>query len=227
MELNAYAILPGCFPPEFGEDIAVVIQALSALDPATCTCTYDVSQQGKTWTIPYIIHHGYNEDHWPHVRRRPHHKYDFPNLSEMQKTILNCILLRHQDTDVVHHALKQILACNEIWMIPFSFPLLGQHGAAVLFDLWEHIANNMDSYITFIKENRKFFHIIGQSTGINHYKRLRQMDIRYQIVRELKRRIQPFPKEKAPDYNWPYGNPHPLPADTASSFPFDTPEKSS
>lgn len=203
MELNAYEILPGCFPPEFGEDVAVVIEALSTLDPATYISTYDVSQQDKIWTIPYIIYHGYNEDHWPLVRRRPHHAYNFSDLSEMQKIILNCILLRHQDTDVVHQALQQILACTEIWMLPFSFPLLGEHGEAVLFDLWEHIVNNMDSYITFIKENRKFFNIVGQGTGIDNYKRLRQMNIRYQILRELKRRIQPFPKEKAPDYNWP------------------------
>ncbi|SEH70311.1 hypothetical protein [Akkermansia glycaniphila] len=203
MELNAYEILPGCFPPELGEDVAAVIKALSSLDPATYRYTYHASQQGKTWTIPSTIYHGYNEDHWPHVRRRLPHKYDFPSLSDMQKTILNCILLRHQDTDVVHQALKQILACTEIWMLPFSFPLLGIHHKAVLFDLWEHIVTNMDRYLAFIKENRKLFHIVGQNSGIGHCKRLRQMDIRYQILRELKRRIQPFPKEKAPDYNWP------------------------
>ncbi len=203
MELNAYEILPGCFPPELGEDVAAVIDALSSLDPATYRYTYHVSQQGKAWTIPYTIDHGYNEDHWPLVRCRLPHKYDFPSLSDMQKTILNCILLRHQNTDIVHKALKQTLACTEIWMLPFSIPRLGIHNKAILFDLWEHIVTNMDRYLAFIKDNRKVFHRVGQNAGIAHCKRLRQMDIRYQILRELKRRIQPFPKEKAPDYNWP------------------------
>ena len=205
--LDAGDILVGCFPPELRDDATVVLKALANMGSITYISAYDVTWQGRTLTIPYRIHHC--SDHTdPRRYRRYYRQYSLPGLTETQKTIFDCILLRHFSGFVRHEALKQLLSRSEQWIIPFAFRLLGEYVENILFDMWEHISNNMGNYLAFIKENRAFFKTTERQMVSYHacyYWRTcpRPFYIGYQIFREFKRHIQPFHKSQPPISDWP------------------------
>ncbi len=79
-------------------------------------------------------------------------------LTEIQKTILNCIYLRHYNGYVRQGRLEQLIGKNEYWVTPFTFQLLGEYVFEILVILNKYINNkNIDNYKRFVNENPKYW----------------------------------------------------------------------
>jgi hypothetical protein len=85
-------------------------------------------------------------------------KEDEAKLTDTQRTMLNCIYLRHHDGHLRESRLKKLLDKNDYWIIPFTFPLLGEYVLEILEVLDKHINDqNIGNYQRFAKENPKFW----------------------------------------------------------------------
>lgn len=79
-------------------------------------------------------------------------------LSDLQKTILNCIYLRHHNGYIRQRRLEKLTDKTDYFAVPFVFPLLGEYVLEVLVVLDRHINNQtVDDYIKFINENKKYW----------------------------------------------------------------------
>lgn len=113
------------------------------IDDLFHTGTLGVCHKQELLTIPYRIY--FNEP----VRGRE------AGLSPAQKTILNCIYLRHHDGYVRQRRLEQLLDCSEDWIIPFTFQLLGDYVLEILQVLDRHVNDkNIPQYKKFVIENQ-------------------------------------------------------------------------
>lgn len=78
-------------------------------------------------------------------------------LTNIQKAILNCIYLRHHNGFVRQRRLEKI-NCNEYWITPFTFKLLGEYVLEILEVLDGQIDNNkLENYKRFAIENPKYY----------------------------------------------------------------------
>lgn len=81
------------------------------------------------------------------------------SLTEQQRTILNCIFLRHHDGYVRQRRLELLLDKIEYFVVPFVFQLLGEYVIEILFLLDTHINDNtIHNYLKFINDNKKYWH---------------------------------------------------------------------
>jgi len=78
-------------------------------------------------------------------------------LTDLQKTILNCIYLRHHNGYVRQRRLEKLIDKTEYFVIPFAFQLLGEYVVEILEVLQIHINPNIDNYVKFINENQKYW----------------------------------------------------------------------
>jgi len=79
-------------------------------------------------------------------------------LTDIQKTILNCIYLRHHDGFLRQRRLEKLIDKNENWVVPFTLQLLGEYVFEILQVLDKHIiANTIDNYGRFAEENPKYW----------------------------------------------------------------------
>jgi len=79
-------------------------------------------------------------------------------LTDIQKTILNCIYLRHHDGYLRQRRLEKLIAKNEHWVIPFTLQLLGEYVFEILHVLDKHInVKTIDNYERFTIENPKYW----------------------------------------------------------------------
>ena len=60
------------------------------------------------------------------------------SLTEQQRTILNCILLRHHDGYLRQRRLELLIDKTEYFVVPFVFQLLGEYVIEILF-FWTSI----------------------------------------------------------------------------------------
>ncbi len=80
------------------------------------------------------------------------------NLTETQKTILNCLYLRHHDGYIRQKRLEMLINSSDYFVIPFTFQLLGEYVIEILEVLDKHInEKNISKYLNFIKENPKYW----------------------------------------------------------------------
>lgn len=80
------------------------------------------------------------------------------SLNPLQRTILNCIFLRHHDGFVRQKRLEQILNSTDYFTTPFTFHLLGDYVLEILEVLNRHITDNIAvNYVKFINENKKYW----------------------------------------------------------------------
>ncbi|MER2999321.1 hypothetical protein [Pontibacter populi] len=80
------------------------------------------------------------------------------NLTDRQKTILNCIFLRHHNGYLRERRLKKLINQDEKWIIPFTVQLLGEYVYEILEVLEEHInEKTIDDYHSFTEENPKYW----------------------------------------------------------------------
>jgi hypothetical protein len=107
---------------------------------------WTVQLDSKPLTIPYRLY--FNEPD----------KAKENKLTDTQKTILNCIYLRHHDGHVRQRRLEQLVDANEYWVTPFTLQLLGEYVFEILVVLDKHLTDqHLDNYVRFIKENPKYW----------------------------------------------------------------------
>ena len=79
-------------------------------------------------------------------------------LTDIQRTILNCIYLRHCDGYLRQRRLESLVDKTEYFVIPFVFQLLGEYVIEILDVLDKHInPSTIDNYTKFISENPKYW----------------------------------------------------------------------
>ncbi len=78
-------------------------------------------------------------------------------LTDLQKSILNCIYLRHHNGFIRQRRLEKLIGKTDYFITPFTFQLLGEYVIEILEVLQDHIKANLDNYIKFIGENQKYW----------------------------------------------------------------------
>jgi len=102
-----------------------------------------VQLQGEKLSIPYRLY--FNE---PELKREQ-------ILTDKQKTILNCIFLRHHNGYLRQSRLEKI-SSNEYWITPFTFQLLGEYVFEILEVLDKQLEDaKLENYKKFVLENPK------------------------------------------------------------------------
>ncbi|SHN73176.1 hypothetical protein SAMN05444395_107180 [Flavobacterium fryxellicola] len=104
-----------------------------------------VNLEGELLTIPYRVY--FNE---PDIEKET-------TLTNRQKSILNCIFLRHHNGYVRQNRLEKI-ENNEYWITPFTFQLLGEYVIEIVEVLDEQLDDNkLENYKRFAIENSKYY----------------------------------------------------------------------
>lgn len=148
------------FPEELRQDVEKVVAILPWDDHQTVwqgqTLTtknfigldeVDIILEGKPVTIPYRVY-----------LKEPL-RSDECLLTEVQKDILNCIYLLHNDGFVRQKRLQKVLDKPDYFITPYLFCLLGGYVVEILEILEKHISpQTIGNYIKFIRENESFWH---------------------------------------------------------------------
>lgn len=104
-----------------------------------------VNLNGELLTIPYRAY--FNE---PELEKER-------TLTDRQKSILNCIFLRHHNGYIRQSRLEKIENI-EYWVTPFTFQLLGEYVIEILEVLDEQLDDNkLENYKRFAIENSKYY----------------------------------------------------------------------
>ncbi|MBG8552115.1 hypothetical protein [Hymenobacter guriensis] len=78
-------------------------------------------------------------------------------LTCLQKTILNCIYLRHSNGFIRQRRLEKLVDTTDYFVTPFVFQLLGEYVLEILFVLDRHInEHTLNNYLKFIGENKEY-----------------------------------------------------------------------
>ena len=119
-----------------------IIKVDNLIFPSNLTVQLD----GELLAIPYRIY--FNEPDFEKENK----------LTDIQKTILNCIYLRHFDGYLRQRRLENLVDKNEKWITPYTTQLLGEYVFEILQVLDKHINDNtIDNYVKFIRDNPKFW----------------------------------------------------------------------
>jgi hypothetical protein len=80
------------------------------------------------------------------------------DLTDTQKSILNCIYLRHHNGFIRQKRLELLSYETNYFIIPCTFQLLGEYVMEILEVLNRHVnINNINNYVKFIRENKKYW----------------------------------------------------------------------
>ncbi|GAB2875263.1 hypothetical protein [Hymenobacter ruber] len=114
-------------------------------------------------------------------------------LSELQKTILNCIYLRHHNGYLRQRRLEKLVDKNEDWVMPFKLQLLGEYVFEILEVLDKQINDkSIASYKKLVSENPRYWQQT-ESRMIsywNEYYRWKFPKIRKYLGRQIVDRIK-------------------------------------
>jgi hypothetical protein len=159
MEDTEKALLANAFPSSLRQIVEEVIKVLPfdrnvlltnrqihRLDTLIHSTSQTVTLNGELIKIPRRIY----------FKEPPGEKEN--QLMSVQRTILNCIYLRHHDGFVRQRRLEQLLHSNEYFVIPYTFQLLGEYVMEILEVLDKHInEKTIGAYTKFINENSKYW----------------------------------------------------------------------
>lgn len=116
------------------------------VDNLIFTSNLTVQLEGELLAIPYRIY--FNEPDFEKENK----------LTDFQKTIINCIYLRHFDGYIRQRRLENLVDKNEKWITPYTTQLLGEYVFEILQVLDKHINDNtIDNYVKFIRDNPKLW----------------------------------------------------------------------
>lgn len=121
-----------------------IIHVNNLINPSSLTVQLD----NELLSIPYRIY--INE---PDIELES-------KLTDIQRTILSCIYLRHFDGYIRQRRLEKLVDKNENWIIPFAIQLLGEYVFEILQVLDKHINDiTIDQYKGFVLENPKYWQL--------------------------------------------------------------------
>ena len=114
-------------------------------------------------------------------------------LTELQKTILSCIYLRHHNGYLRQRRLENLIDKSENWVTPFKLHMLGEY----VFEILQVLDNQIDdksvaSYTKLISENPKYWQQI-ESRMIsywNEYYRWKFPKLKKYLGRQIADRIK-------------------------------------
>jgi hypothetical protein len=152
-------LLTNAFPPALRQDVEEVIKVLPfdrkvlladvqihQVDSLIHSNEQTVSLDSEVLKIPYRIY--FNEPMGEKEKQ----------LTLLQKTITNCIYLRHHNGFVRQRRLEQLLNCNDYFVIPYTFQLLGDYVIEIIEVLDKHVNDQtISNYIKFIDENPEYW----------------------------------------------------------------------
>lgn len=130
------------FPPDLANDVRSILGMLVMKNDDISSRYYIVNLAGMNIAIPERVYM---------IEQTP------PNMTVVQRNILDCIFTRHNNGFVRQRHLQNLMSCTEYWAIPFCFKLLGEYVDNILYDVNKHLECNIDNYLRFIGENEKFF----------------------------------------------------------------------
>ncbi|WP_162304998.1 hypothetical protein [Sphingobacterium olei] len=151
--------LSNAFPQTLKEDVEIVLNILPVDVNEIKLCdgqihkvenlihpnTQTVKLEGELLTVPCRVY--FNE---PEIEKEM-------TLTDRQKTILNCIFLRHHNGYIRQNRLEKIVN-NEYWITPFTFQLLGEYVVEILNVLDEQLDDDkLENYKRFAIENPKYY----------------------------------------------------------------------
>ena len=114
-------------------------------------------------------------------------------LTELQKTILNCIYLRHHNGYLRQRKLEKLVDKNDDWVTPFKLQLLGEYVFEILQVLDKHVNDkSVASYVKLVSENPKYWQQI-ESRMIsywNEYYRWKFPNLKRYLGRQIADRIE-------------------------------------
>lgn len=156
-------------------------QQIINVDNLVFPTSLTVQLDSELLSIPYRIY--FNE---PDIEEEN-------KLTDIQKTILNCIYLRHFDGYLRQRRLEYLVDKNDNWIIPFTMQLLGEYVFEILQVLDKHVNDKaIDSYVKFVRENPKYWKQT-ESRMIsywNEYYRRQYPNLENYLGRQLANRIK-------------------------------------
>ncbi len=80
------------------------------------------------------------------------------SLTDLQKTILSCLYLRHHNGLVRQKRLELLTDAKQYFTLPYKFHLLGEYVIEILEDLQKHITDEtIDNFAKFANDNNAYF----------------------------------------------------------------------
>jgi hypothetical protein len=171
-EKNEYRkILTNSFPASLKNDVMHVAKILPFNDKNT------ISNDGKKYKIDSLIHS------WFEVVKLNNEEIKVPcriyinepkenderKLSDIQKDILNCIFLCHNNGYTRQRRLEKLANSANEFIIPFTFKLLGEYVIEILEVLDQLInENSIPNYAKFINCNQKYW-VKTQSRVVSYW----------------------------------------------------------
>lgn len=160
------------FPPSAAGDVAPALTAIPAhsyakptgslLSPTSTDSQghpYTILLEGHELSIPYRM---YNDVIWPAA---------IPEvLSPSQRTVLGCMYTRHHDGGVRQRWLREIIASDEDFVVPFVILLAGEYVVEIITDVCKTLGSELEDprsetarrYGRFLASNPGFHFLIRQ-----------------------------------------------------------------
>jgi hypothetical protein len=91
-------------------------------------------------------------------------------LSELQKTIVNCVYLRHHNGYIRQKWLNTLTSKAYYFTVPYTFQLLGEYIIEIIGDMDDFIdETNIHLFRRFLSDNRKEYYRFGGNRNIRDY----------------------------------------------------------
>lgn len=134
------------FPDYLAEDIAIIERTLDLSSKHMSYMPFDITLEKKILTIPTRIYSDKNQ------------LDKLKTLSSTQKEIAYCFYSRHYDGFVREKCLKEFIASNNLFTIPYIIQLLGEYVIEILVVIYQNREMiNKDNLIAYIMENPEHF----------------------------------------------------------------------
>ena len=198
--LNIYkSKISGFFPSIYSNDVNIVLKIIPmnsndiyTNDGLTIKMNNLISDDYQCFNINSEILKIYSRIYF----NEPNIEYEL-ELNELQKSILNCIYLKHCDGYIRHRRLTQLANTNNYFQIPFIFQLLGEYVIELLEEVDKHIIEkNKNEYCHFILENKKYWEKT-KSRVISYWNAYyRNNQLKEYIGMQIVKRLETYMREK-------------------------------
>ena len=138
------------FPRSLRNEVQAVISVLpfdsdGPVDTVSSR-TQEISLDGELLLFPYRIY--FNEPS----------KSNEQTLSDLQRTILNCLYLRHNDGYIRQEGLNSLVLKDQYFVVPYVFQLLGEYVMEIIIDIDRFIGEtNIQLFRRFLLENDSYY----------------------------------------------------------------------